>query len=208
MKLVVLGSTGGVGHEIVKQAIERDHSVTAFVRDPARLKELGHGLTVIRGDLLSCSELQSVIEGHDAVLSGFGPRLPLAKADADLLFRFAVALTGAMRHTTTRRVVVVSTAFLFKDAILPPAYLLGRLFFPDTVADATKMEDTFRKSGLDWTIVRPPRLTDRPRTRKYRVREGHLPGFGFTLSRADTTDFMIRCVEDRAFIGKTVGVCY
>jgi putative NADH-flavin reductase len=208
MKLIVLGATGGVGREIVKQALERGHSVTAFVRDPDRLKESGDRITVIRGDLLSCPELQDVIEGHDAVLSGFGARAPVARADADLLFRFAVALTGAMRHTTTRRVVVVSTAFLFKDSIMPPAYPVGRLFFPNTVADAAKMEDTIRKSGLDWTIVRPPRLTDRPGTRRYRVREGHLPVFGFTLSRADTADFMIRSVEDRAYIGKVAGVSY
>lgn len=207
MRLVVLGATGGIGREIVKQAIERGHSVTAFVRDPERLKELGDRITLVCGDVLSRSELRKVIDGHDAVLSGFGARTPVAKTDADLLLRFAVALTGAMAQTATRRAVVVSTAFLFKNSILPPAYLFGRLFFPITVADATKMEDVIRKSGLDWTIVRPPRLTDKPRTRKYRVQEGCLPRFGFTLSRADTADFMIRSVEECTFIGKIVGVC-
>ena len=206
MKLVVLGATGGIGREIVKQAMERGYSVTAFVRDPERLKEFGDRLSVIRGDLLNSPELQEGIKGHDAVLSGFGARVPVSKADSDLLQRFAVALTGAMLHTTTRRVVVVSTAFLFKNAIIPPAHLFGRLFFPDTVADATKMENLITKSELDWTIVRPPRLTDKPRANKYRVQDGHLPVFGFTISRADTADFMIRVVEDCTFVGKIVGV--
>ena len=63
------------------------------------------------------------------------------------------------------------------------------------------------KSGLEWTIARPPRLTDGAYTGKYRVREGHLPRFGFTVSRADVADYMIKAVEGRAEIGKIVGVC-
>ncbi len=90
---------------------------------------------------------------------------------------------------------------------MPPAYLLGRLFFPGTVADASAMEQVFAESGLDWTIVRPPQLTDKPYTGKYRVREGRLPGFGFKISRADVADFMLKAVENRSSIGKIVGIC-
>jgi uncharacterized protein YbjT (DUF2867 family) len=68
------------------------------------------------------------------------------------------------------------------------------------------MENVFRKSGLDWTMVRPPRLTDQPRTGKYRVLEGHLPRFGFSISRADVADFMNKAGENGASIGKVVGV--
>jgi len=60
------------------------------------------------------------------------------------------------------------------------------------------MENVFQKSGLDWTIVRPPRLTDKPRSGKYRVLEGHLPRFGFTISRADVADFMVKAGENGA----------
>jgi putative NADH-flavin reductase len=206
MKLLVLGATGGTGLEIVRQAIERGHSVTAFVRAPDPLKRFGDRITVIRGNLLNSSELQRVLEGHDAVLSGFGPRLPVSKADATLLQRFAVELTSGMFQASVRRVVVESTAFLFKDSIIPPTNLFGRLFFPDIVRDAGEMENIFRKSGLDWTMVRPPRLTDKPRTGKYRVLEGHLPRFGFAISRADVADFMIKAGENGASVGKIVGV--
>ena len=88
MKLLVLGATGGTGLEIISQAIERGHSLTAFVRAPDPLKRFGDRIAVIRGDLLNSSELQRVLKGHDAVLSGFGPRLPVSKADATLLERF------------------------------------------------------------------------------------------------------------------------
>ncbi len=74
-----------------------------------------------------------------------------------------------------RFVTAISVAFLFKDAIIPPAYLFGRLFFKNIVVDSAGMEEIVQNSGLDWTIVRPPRLTDGPRTGKYRQREGHLP---------------------------------
>ena len=69
------------------------------------------------------------------------------------------------------------------------------------------MERIFAESELDWTMVRPPELTDKPYTGKYRVREGHLPRFGFTISRADVADFMIKAVENRSSIGKVVGIC-
>jgi putative NADH-flavin reductase len=205
MKLVVLGATGGTGLEIVRQAIKHGHSVTAFVRSPQRLKQFRDRITIKQGDLLNAAELELAIKSHDAVLSGFGPRLPIAKADANLLRDFAIALTTAMQHTGVRRGVVLSTAFLFRDSIMPPAYLFGRLFFPGIVADASGMERVFGESDLDWTIVRPPQLTDKPYTGKYRVREGHSPRFGFKISRADVADYFIKTVEDRTSIGKVFG---
>lgn len=206
MKLIVLGATGGTGLEIVRQAVERGHTVTAFVRSPEKLKPLGDRITVKRGNLLNSAELETVIQGHDAVLSGFGPRQPASKADANLLRTFAVALTSAMAGARVTRVIVESVAFLFKDALLPPAYLLGRLFFSAIVRDASAMEEIFEKSGLDWTIARPPQLTDKPYTGRYRVREGHLPALGFKISRADVADFMVKAVENHSSIGRIVGL--
>jgi putative NADH-flavin reductase len=207
MKLVVLGATGGTGLEIVRHATARGHSVTALVRSPDRLKQFWDRITIRQGDLLDSGDLQQAIQGHDAVVSAFGPRVPISKDDATLLRRFAMALTSTMKKTDVRRVVVESVAFLFKDAILPPAYLLGRLLFPRTVADASAMERVFAESQLDWTMVRPPELTDKPYSGKYRVRVGRLPLFGFKISRADVADFMIKAIENRASIRQVVGVC-
>jgi putative NADH-flavin reductase len=207
MRLAVLGATGGTGLEIVRQAVEGRHSVMAFVRSPKRLKPFQELISVQQGNLLDSTQLEAAIRGHDAVLSAFGPRPPISKADGNLLHRFAVALTSAMRGAGVKRVVIESTAFLFKDSILPPAYLFGRLFFPGIVTDASRMERVLTESGLDWTIVRPPQLTNKPYTGKYRVQEAHLPRFGFSISRADVADFMIRTVENQPSIGKIIGVC-
>ena len=206
MKLVVLGATGGVGIEIVRQAIARGHQVKAFVRSAVRLKSFDGRVDIEQGDLLNISALEKAIRGSDAILSGFGPRLPIAKSDANLLRDFAASLTRAMQQASVGRVVVVSTAFLFKDAILPPAHLFGRLFFPGVVKDATAMEQIISRSGLDWTLVRPPQLTDNAHTGTYRMRDGHLPVFGFKISRADVADFCLRTVEDPASTRRIFGI--
>lgn len=207
MKLVVLGATGGTGLEIVRQAVDRGHSVTALVRSPDRLKPYLDRIAVERGDLLNSDQLEHVIRDCDAVLSAFGPRVPISKADAHLLERFANSLTSAMARTGVRRVIVESVAFLFKNSLLPPAYFLGKLFFPGVVADASAMEAVFARSQLDWTMVRPPQLTDKPGAGTYRVREGRLPPFGLNISRADVADFMLRTAENGNSIRKVVGVC-
>src|SRR4029077_9112678 len=206
LKLVVLGATGATGLELVKQAVQRGHFVTAFVRSPERLKHFQERITIRQGDLLNSVLLEQAIQGQDAILSGFGPRVPVAKADVHLLERFARALTQAMSAAGVTRAVVESVAFLFKDSILPPAYLLGRLFFPRTVADAAAMERIFADTALNWTMVRPPELTDKPYTGKYRVRESHLPRFGLKISRADVADLMIKLAENHASIRKVVGI--
>ena len=139
------------------------------------------------------------------MLSAFGPRVPIAKAGANLLRDFAVALTTAIQPAGVRRVVVVSTAFRFKDSIVPPTYLFGRLFFSGIMIEASAMERVVRENDLDWTIVRPPQLTDKPHTGKYRVRERHLPRFGFNISRADVADCFIKTAEDRTSMRKILG---
>jgi len=55
-------------------------------------------------------------------------------------------------------------------------------------------------------MVRPPQLTDKPYTGKYRLREAHLP-LSLSKSRADVDDFMIKVVENPSTIRKVIGVC-
>jgi putative NADH-flavin reductase len=205
MKLVVLGATGGTGLEIVQKAVEQGNNVTAFVRSSQRLNQLQDRITIKKGNLLNSADLERVIQGNDAVLSGFGPRLPISKSDAHLLQQFSVALTEAMQRAHVKRVVVISTAFLFRDSLVPPTHLLGRLLFPGVVADSMAMERVFEESALDWTMIRPPQLTDKPFTGKYRMRLGHLPRFGFKISRADVADCFLKVVEDSALVHAVIG---
>jgi putative NADH-flavin reductase len=196
MRILVLGATGGTGMQIVRQTVGRGHNVTAFVRSPEKLGSFSGLITVKQGNLLDSSALRAVAVGHDAVLSAFGPRVPIAPSETHLLRDFATALSQALRKAGVKRVILESAAFLFKDALVPPAYLLGKLLFPTVVADATAMETIIRESDLEWTLLRPPKLTDGEHTGKYRVREGHLPRFGFSISRANVADCFVRMLED------------
>ena len=73
-------------------------------------------------------------------------------------------------------------------------------------ADLAVMEDILRDSGLDWTVIRPPRLTDKPRTGSYRTAvEQNIRG-GFSIPRADVADLMLRAVQQPNTIGHAIGV--
>ncbi len=148
------------------------------------------------------------MRGHDAILSSLGPRVPLAKADWNLHHRFALALSDAMQQDGVKRSGTYFDGFFFLRirSCRQRQILWERLFFRDVVRDAAEMKCIFQKSDLDWTFVRPPRLTNRPQRGRFRVREGHLPGFGFMISRADVAAFMIKTAENHAFIRKVVGV--
>lgn len=206
MNLLILGATGGLGLELVRQSLDRGHTVTAFVRSPERLATFAARANLVAGDPLNEWGLAQILIGKDAVLSGFGPRQPLRQEDYDLLERFAHTLTRAMSKSTCQRAIIVSTAFLFKDGLFPPAHLFGRLFFPTVVKDAAAMESIIRSCQFDWTLVRPPRLTDKALTAKYRQREAHLPSFGFKISRADTAHCMIEVAEKHTYSRMCIGI--
>ena len=206
MKLIILGATGGTGLELIRRSLLHGHSVTAFVRASHGLEEFRDRITVRQGNVLDRNALAQVLQGHDAVLSAFGPRVPIAKSDAHLLEGFATVLTHAMTDAGLRRAVIISTAFLFKDSIIPPTYLIGKLLFPTVVTDSAALEGIFQKSDLDWTIVRPPQLTDTPFTGNYRVRLGHLPRMGFKIGRPDVAEYFVRAVADHTLIRKVVGL--
>jgi putative NADH-flavin reductase len=109
----------------------------------------------------------------------------------------------------SRKAFGIATKFpVVGDEVMPPAHLVGRLFFPRVVADAARMEGVFRTSALDWTMVRPPQLTNAPFSGKYRARHDHLPVFGFNISRADVAEFMVKCAEDANSIRKILGVAH
>jgi putative NADH-flavin reductase len=210
MKLTILGATGGVGRHLVSHALADGHQVTAVVRDPARLPVAAHDrLTVVRGDALDAASLKGPVAGADAVLSGIGQagrHDPLKPASTS-----ARAAVDAMRAGGVRRIVVVSAAPLNRsgegDGV--PA---RRVFYPllwaalrEVYTDLEAMEAVLRDSGLDWTSVRPPKLTNDPGTGHYRRAVDAGPG-GNKITRADVARAMLDCVTDPATAGHALGV--
>ncbi|MGW6056514.1 NAD(P)-dependent oxidoreductase [Streptomyces sp. NPDC055189] len=210
MKLTVFGATGGVGGEIVRQALAAGHGVTAVVRDPARLSVTGEGLEVFRADLTDPEALRAAVTGRDAVLSGLGPR---KKADAGIATGLTRSVVHAMEAEGVRRLVVVSAAPVGPPAERQPAVdrimgsLVSKILNP-VYDDLRAMEADLAASSTDWTSVRPPRLQDKPATGVYRMVVGGTPASGRFIGRADVAHAMLAAVDDVSTVKQGVGVAY
>jgi putative NADH-flavin reductase len=119
MRIVILGATGGTGIELVRRSLAAGHSVTAFVRKPEALLEFRDQIRIRTGDPLDRAALTHGLRDHDAVLSGFGPRVPIANRDAHLLRDFATALTGAMHDSGVRRAIIIPRRFSSRIPLFP-----------------------------------------------------------------------------------------
>jgi len=210
MKLTVFGATGGVGQEIVRQALGAGHQVTAVVRDPARLPVTGGGLEVFRADLTDPAAVRPAVAGRDAVLSGLGAR---SRKDAGVATRLTRTVLDAMEAEGVRRLVVVSAAPV--GPAPQGAGLLDRgvlalvsTIFKDVYADLRAMEAELARSATDWTVVRPPRLQDKPVTGRYRTVVGGFPAKGRFIGRADVAHAMLALTADAGTVKQGVGVAY
>jgi putative NADH-flavin reductase len=201
MRVLVLGATGGIGKFLMEFATARGHEVTAFVRSPQKIALKSERLRVVPGDLLHAEQLAQVLLGQDVVLSAFGPATLRRVSTRG---EFGTVLATAMERCGVRRAVVVSSGLLFEDQNVIGKLLRGTLF-RNLLPDMSAMEATLDKDGLEWTIVRPPRLTNGPLTKTYSVADGRLPK-GMTVSRACVADFMIKEAERPAHVRQIVGL--
>ncbi|MFJ9178998.1 NAD(P)-dependent oxidoreductase [Streptomyces sp. NPDC102360] len=210
MKLTVFGATGGIGQEIVRQALEAGHEVTAVVRDPARFTVTGERLDVFRADLKDPESLRPAVAGRDAVLSGLGAR---RRADAGIAAELTRSVLKAMEAEGARRLVVVSAGPVGPQPADSPLVdrmmigMIGRILKPVYV-DLADMEAELARSATDWTSVRPPRLQDKPVTGSYRTVVGGFPRAGRFAGRADVAHAMLAMVDDPATVKQGVGVAY
>jgi putative NADH-flavin reductase len=199
MKLFVIGATGRTGREVVQQALSRGHHVTAFVRSPEGVGAKSEQLTVVKGDATDEKQLFSAMQNHDAVISTLGPRKVFKPGS--LLHDSALATTRAMKRAGIKRLVVLSAAAHFPGIPNRIASFIMRNHMRDSLA----MEGIVQSNSLDWTIARPPRLTQGDST-TYRSREDAAPRMGFTLDRKAVAAFMLDAIEQTKHLHKTVGI--
>jgi putative NADH-flavin reductase len=199
MKLFVIGATGRTGLEIVQQALARGHHVTGFVRSPESISLKNERLNILKGDAMDENQLVNAIRDHDAVLSTLGPREVFKPSS--LLHNSAVATTRAMKRSGVRRLVILSAAAHFPGI---PNRIVS-FILRNHMRDSLAMEEIVQASGLDWTIARPPRLTQENYT-TYRSRENAAPKMGFTLSRKAVAAFMLDAIEQEKHFHKIVGI--
>ena len=209
MKVLVFGASGKTGREVVGQALARGYTVTAFVRETARLPLAHANLRLITGDITNQKAVARVVYGQTAIISTLGVGRPLTHDPA--VIEGIRTIARAAEHASIERLLYLSFIGVneSRDAAGFMLRQLAATLLRHEVADHEAKEATIVESLVDWTIVRPPKLTNGRLTAAYRVGEdirarSPLP----MISRADVADFMLRQLTDAAFIRKAVRILH
>jgi putative NADH-flavin reductase len=213
MKLTIFGATGGVGACLVQEALAAGHQVTAVVRDPARLTvappagQAGQALRVLTADVMDPAAIGPAVEVADAVLTAVGPR---GTGPTTVITDSVRSIVAAMQKAGTARLIMVSGSiaddnggFLLRSLVKPAA---RRTFLRHVCADMRAAESEIETSGLDWTIVRPPRLTSKPASGSYRSAAQGSPPRGLSIPRADLAACLLALLGDPATVRQHIGV--
>ncbi|MFC7876201.1 NAD(P)-dependent oxidoreductase [Isoptericola sp. NPDC057391] len=197
MKLALIGATGRTGAHALTTALDRGHDVTVLVRDPARLPDAARDrVRVVVGEATAPDALSDLAAGADVVVSALGP----TGREADLHTRTARALVDVMRAGGPGRFVGISGAGIDvpgdrkagKDKAI--SWLI-RTLGGDVVKDKPAEYAVWAASGLDWTLVRPPRLVDGAPTGRLE-HDAHRSTRSTQITRADLGAFLITVTED------------
>ncbi|MGH3785043.1 MAG: NAD(P)-dependent oxidoreductase [Pseudonocardiaceae bacterium] len=211
MHLVIFGGTGGTGDQLIRAALSAGHTVTAPARDPSRIRASHERLHVARADVLDRSSLPGSVEGADAVVSALG--VPGGEGPTTVYSAGVANILEAMHTAGVRRFIGVSAlpvtprtevSALERFVVFPILYR----FFGESYADMARMEEVLRSSDVDWTVVRPPKLTDGPATDRYRTAVNRHLQRGRSISRADLATAMLRLLDDPHTVRTTVSVAY
>jgi len=204
MKILVLGATGATGRLIVKQALADGHAVGALVRSKARATDLA-GAELVEGDARDATALTRAVAGCDAVVSSLGtPMSPFR--EVTMLSTATRALVGVMAKQNIRRLVCI-TGMGAGDSRGHGGFFYDWLFQPlmlrKVYEDKDRQEDVVRASALDWIIVRPTMLNDKPARGHIRALTDLSGVHGGTIARADVADFVVQQLTADAWLRKT-----
>jgi len=209
-KVMVLGANGGIGRQAVEMALAQGHSVTAILRTPSNITLIHPNLIIVKGDIMKPETWEKYLENKDVVISAIGAT---SRKETTLYSQGARNLLNAMKKTGANRVFFISASGLEVNPShslfirLVTTYVLQRLL-KNMYADLNKMEQLIKESDLNWTILRPPRLTNRPFTGRYRFAINSFLKAGLSISRADLAHFMMVNATNNSIYKKTVEVAY
>lgn len=202
--IALFGASGQTGSIVLKKAIEKGFRVKALVRNPAKVSVQHPNLEIIRGDVLNSSDVEKTLENSQVVISLFGH---VKGSPVWLQTDGTRLIVDAMKKFQIKRIISLSGGglpFPERDRPKLPDLLIRfimKVAVPKVLNDAVKHHEILKGSGLDWTIVRGPRLTNDPPKRKYRV--GWVGVNASTkISRHDLADFILTQIDDASFIGQ------
>ena len=200
MQLTVFGATGRTGVPLVREALDRGHDVVAFARSRAKLGIEDPQLTVIEGDAYTGVGVDEAVAGADAVVSVLGQT---SDGPDDLLTTAGDRIVEAMNEAGVTRFVTLVGAGVREEG--ETVSLAGRVMGTvlkvlagEVLADADEHVTALRRTGLDWTVVRAPRLTDGAGEGGYRAGDIAL-GFE-SIARSDVARFILDVIEDGRYV--------
>lgn len=207
-KIVIFGATGGTGQELVKQALAQNYTVTAFVRNPQKLKLRDENLQIIQGNVLNQLEVDNALRNQDAVFCNLG--MP-ASDKSKLRTKGTSNIIKAMeKHSVSRLICQTSLGFGDSKEILPwhMKYIIVPFILKNAFIDHEEQEQKVEKSALDWTIVRPGNMTNGEKTEKFLENFDSDANVKLKISRADVAYFMLNQLGNNQYLHSKVGLSY
>ena len=203
MKIIVFGATGGVGQSVVKQAIESGFEVTAFVRTPTKIDVTHGNLNIIQGNALNQREVAAAIAGHDACVSCLGSSQGMKKSTD--LQEMAKNIVNGMQEHDVKRIIYTASAGIHKELPGISGKLIMRML-KNTLIDHRAATDYIEEHGLNYTIVRPLGLTNRPFSGIYRESTTNVPKKSMSIPRADVAHFILKALNDAQYEKTSIGI--
>lgn len=210
MNLAIFGANGGTGRELVEQALERGHHVTAIVRNPDSFYLTHERLRVTGGDALQPDSFAQAFKNQDAIVSALGISSFLASL-RPMTFHCITAhnIIDQMQQQGVKRLICLTSVGVLDEPIGPFFYtILVKPLLKHKYEDMRQMEAAVRHSQLDWIIVRPFRLTDGPRTGKYRLGANGTLADADSIARADLADFILGQLDNDQYRHETPAIAY
>ena len=210
MKLLIIGGTGGTGNELIKQALESGHIVSALIRNPKNLKIEHPNLKIIEGNVLDFDKVKMAVSGQDAVISSLGHKGFFIKTT--ILSEGTKNIIQAMEIQNVKRFICITSLGVndsrFKLGLYYTLFVIPFIIF-FYFWDKSKQEKLVQSSKLDWTIVRPGQLTNGKKIGKYK--HGlNVGNYILTkmISRADVAHFILSQLNDKTYVHQTPGITY
>jgi putative NADH-flavin reductase len=207
-KVLIIGASRGIGLETVRAALRAGHRVRALARSAARMPIQDANFDTVSGDALDRDTIRDALQDVDVVIQTLGVNFaPKLIFEGTTLFSDSTRiLVDAMKVAGVKRLIAVTGlgagdsrghGGLIYDAVVFPL-LLKRVY-----DDKDVQEWIIRSSGLDWTIVRPGLLKNKPATGRYRVLTASKDWQFGAISRSDVADFLVQQINDRTLVGTT-----
>lgn len=214
MNIIIFGATGATGHHIVEQALAQNHTVTAFVRDPARLKIQHPRLNYVIGDVMNAESVEAAMANHEAVLCALGV-FPESKADAKRKQTNIPVCSEGTRHILSAmsthqvsRLIVESSTSVgesYHTGCLGAGFIV-KCAMRSIMEDKELQELLIKNSSTSWTIVRPVKLKNRPASGKLQTGDNLSWSLFSTVSHADVAHFMVDALSTHHTIGHAITV--